>query len=100
MQNVRIVPEILAFIAIFILIMLCIKLLERILKDVVEGANLGILNKILGAIFGLAEGFAIITLIVFVLNVQPLFDASRILEDSILAELLLPIIEGPLLGRV
>lgn len=98
MQNVRIVPEILGFIAIFIIIMLVIKILERILRDVVSGANLGFLNKILGAIFGVIEGFAFTALILFVLAVQPLFDPAKLLGGSIFAQLLFPIIRIPL-GR-
>jgi len=96
MQNVRIVPEVLAFIAIFLIIMMVIKLLERILKDVVSGANLGFLNKILGAVFGVLEGFAFIALILFVLAVQPLFDPSKLIGESIFAQLLFPIIKFPI----
>lgn len=96
MQNVRIVPEILAFVAIFLIVMLFIKLLERLLKDVITGANLGFLNKVLGAIFGLIEGFAFIALIIFILEVQPLFDASKLVGGSVLAQFLVPLIRIPL----
>ena len=96
MQNVRVVPELLAFLAIFILVMAVIKLLERVLKDVVAGANLGTVNKILGALFGLIEGVAFTALIIFVLTVQPLFDASNILRESIFVQYLLPFIRIPL----
>ena len=96
MENVRVVPEILAFAAIFILVIIVIKLLERILKNVIAGANLGAVNKVLGALFGLVEGFAFTLLIVFVLRVQPLFNASNLLGESIFAKLLLPLIKIPL----
>ena len=96
MPNIRIVPELLAFVAIFLLILLVIKLLERILRDVIAGANLGTVNKLLGAIFGLIEGFAFTTLIIFVLSVQPLFDASKLIGESIFAQFLLPIIRIPM----
>jgi membrane protein required for colicin V production len=94
MEEVRIVPDLLAFIAIFIIIMISIKLLERILKNVIEGANLGAVNKFFGAVFGFVEGIALTSLILFVLSVQPLFDASAIIEGSIFAEFLLPIISN------
>jgi len=90
--NIRVIPEILAFIAVFLIVMIVVKLLEKILKEVVEGANLGTANKVLGALFGLVEGLAFTLLIIFVLSVQPLFDASRIFEESIFARFLLPII--------
>ena len=90
--NIRVIPEIIAFIAIFLIVMIVVKLLEKVLKDVVEGANLGTTNKVLGAVFGLIEGLAFTLLIVFVLSVQPLFNPSKILGDSVFARFLLPII--------
>jgi len=96
MQNVRVVPEILGFAAVFILVMIVIKFLEKILKDVIAGANLGNVNKILGALFGLVEGFAFVLLVIFVLSVQPLFNASKILQDSVFAQIMLPVIKIPM----
>ena len=96
MENVRVVPELLAFIAIFLLIMIVIKLLERIMRNVVEGANLGAVNRFLGGIFGLIEGLALTALAIFVLRVQPLFDPSTLIEGSIFDEFLSPIIRIPL----
>ena len=96
MQNVRVVPELLAFLAVFIIVMIVIKILERILKDVIEGTKLRAVNKIFGALFGIIEGLAFTALIIFVLTVQPLFDASGIFADSIFARYLLPFIKIPL----
>ena len=96
MENVQYIPEILAFVAIFLIIVLLSKMLEHVLKDVIMGAKLGGANKILGAIFGLVEGFTVVALILFLLAVQPLFDASGILSNSIFAEILLPIISIPI----
>ncbi|MCL2601277.1 MAG: CvpA family protein [Treponema sp.] len=96
MQDVQYIPEILAFIAIFILVMLFVKMLEHILKDVMMGAKLGGANKLLGAIFGLAEGLTVTALVFFVLSIQPLFDASGIIESSTLAKILLPVIRIPI----
>ena len=96
MQNVRVVPEILGFAAVFILVMIVIKFLEKILRDVIAGANLGTVNRILGAIFGLVEGLAFVILIIFVLVVQPLFNPSKILQDSFFAQIMLPLIKIPM----
>ena len=96
MENVRYVPEILAFIAIFLIIMLFIKMLEKILRDVIMGAKLGGANKVLGAVFGFAEGLTLTAIILFVLGIQPIFDASKIIADSTFAQILLPIIKVPL----
>ena len=90
MSEVRYVPEILAFIAIFLITILVSKMLRRLLKDVVTGSHLGNLDKILGAVFGLVEGLAVVTLVLFVLNVQPIFDISKLISDSIFAQIILP----------
>ena len=96
MENVRLVPEILAFVAIFFIVVLFLKMLERVLKDVIQGARLGNVNKVIGAIFGIVEGLALTMLVLFVLSVQPLFDPSGILGESAFADLLLPLIRNPL----
>jgi len=96
MENIRVVPELLAFIAIFLIIMIAVKFVERILRSVVEGARLGTVNKFLGAIFGAIEGLALTALVIFVLRVQPLFDASALVEGSIFDEFLSPFIRIPL----
>ena len=99
MQDVRYVPEILAFVAIFFVVTIFLKLVEKILKDVVMGANLGWADKILGLLFGLVEGLTLTALILFILSIQPLVDPEKIekiLENSIFAEILLPLIRIPL----
>ena len=96
MENVRIVPELLAFIAIFLLVILFVKFLGRVLRDVISGIHLGTVNKLLGAVFGIAEGLALTAIILFFLTVQPVFNVSKILSDSIFVRLLLPIIQIPL----
>jgi membrane protein required for colicin V production len=92
MPNIRVVPEVLAFISIFLVILIAIKLLGFLLKNVIEGARLGFVNKILGAVFGVVEGFAIVMIILFVLSVQPLFDASSLIGESAFAQFLAPLI--------
>ena len=96
MQNVKYVPEILAFAAIFIIIIMLVKMLEHLLKDVVEGAKLGGVNKLLGLVFGIIEGVIVVSIILFVLTVQPFFNASKVLGDSFFAQLLLPLVQIPL----
>ena len=90
MPDVRYVPELLAFLAVFIITLVICKLLELVLKNVITGASLGGLDKILGAIFGFVEGIAIAALILFVLDVQPFFDVSSIMNESVFADFLLP----------
>jgi len=96
MENVHHIPEILAFIAVFLIVMLLVKMLEHILRDVIMGAKLGGANKTFGAVFGLAEGLTLTALLLFILSIQPLFDATAIIEGSTLAQILLPLIRVPI----
>jgi membrane protein required for colicin V production len=94
MNGVAVIPEIIAFIFLFFFIFLFIKLLEKLLSDVIYNVELDSADRFLGVLFGLAEGIAVISLILFLLRIQPLFDASSILSDSVFARFLLPIITG------
>ncbi|MCL2093557.1 MAG: CvpA family protein [Treponema sp.] len=96
MENVRYVPEVISFVGIFIGVSLLVRMIEHVLRDVVAGARLGGLNRFLGSLFGLTEGLALALLVLFILTVQPFFDASSFMVDSIFAQLLLPILRFPL----
>jgi membrane protein required for colicin V production len=94
MPKVNTIPEILAFIVLFLIVFVLIKILARILKDIIEGIKLGGADRFLGILFGLLEGLIVISLILVVLTIQPLFDPAPILNKSIFADILLPIITG------
>ena len=96
MQDVKYLPEIIAFIGLFIIVMIFIRMVEYALKNIIKGAKLDGLNKIVGLLFGIVEGIAIVAIILFVLSVQPFFDTSKIIGDSFFAEILLPFIRIPL----
>jgi membrane protein required for colicin V production len=86
------IPEIIAFVLLFVIVFLVVKLLEMMLKDIIEEVSLGSADRFLGIIFGLAEGIAVVSLVLFVLRIQPLFDPSAILSESFFSRLLLPLI--------
>lgn len=92
--DIKLFPEVIAFIGIFIIVFIVIKFFEMLLKGVIQGIKLGGVDRFLGVIFGLAEGVAVISLVLFLLRVQPLFDASSILGESVFARFLLPLITG------
>jgi membrane protein required for colicin V production len=94
LPGVKVIPEILAFIALFLIIFIVIKILEKILKDIIEGIHLGGTDRFLGILFGLIEGFVVVSLVLLILDKQPLFDASKLLESSLFAQILLPIISA------
>ncbi|MDR0877764.1 MAG: CvpA family protein [Treponema sp.] len=99
MPDMRILSEILAFIALFLIVFLFIKIVGSILKGIIEGIHLGGVDHFLGIAFGLLEGLVVVGLILFVFSIQPLFDSQKILEQSIFARLLLPLIRGEAIER-
>jgi membrane protein required for colicin V production len=94
MPNVKVVPEIIAFVALFIVIYIMVKVIEITLKNIIEGIRLGGLDRLLGALFGIIEGIVVVCLILFLLSIQPFFNSEPILEKSIFATFLLPFIFG------
>ncbi|MDR1306218.1 MAG: CvpA family protein [Treponema sp.] len=91
-QNLSLVPEILAFLAIFLAVFFLGKVLEHIVKDIITRLNLDRLDRGLGLFLGAAEACALIVLVVFVLLIQPLFDPRQFLEKSFFVRFLAPII--------
>ena len=92
--DLKVIPEILSFVGLFVIVFFVIKLLEIMLKGIINNIKLGGADRFLGIIFGLAEGIVVVSLILFLLRIQPLFDPSVIISDSFFASLLLPLITG------
>ncbi|MDR1506419.1 MAG: CvpA family protein [Treponema sp.] len=91
-SGVVVVPELIAFAGIFIVVFIAGKILDRVVKDIIERLHLDGLNRFLGFILGLIEGVALISVILVVLWVQPLFDSAPLLGKSFFARILLPLI--------
>jgi membrane protein required for colicin V production len=86
------IPEIISFILIFVCIFIIVKMVEYLLKDIIRLISLGTVDRFLGFLFGLAEGIAVISLILLLLTIQPVFDASGLLAGSFFAKALFPLI--------
>ena len=91
-MDMKVIPEILAFIAIFLIGFVICKIVQKIIHDVVSGTNLTTMDKVLGALFGLLEGLLLISLVLFLITVQPLFDPAKALQGSFFAGFLLPLV--------
>jgi membrane protein required for colicin V production len=91
--NLKALPDILAFVLLFIGVFLIMKMLQKILSDVVKGVKLGGVDKLLGTVFGFIEGMVLVSLVLFILSIQPLFDVSTLLQESFFSKLILPLIE-------
>jgi len=94
MPDVKIVPEVIAFIAFFLIVYIIVKIVEITLKSIIEGIRLGGLDHLLGFFFGCVEGIVIVCLILFLISIQPFVDSDIVLEKSILAKIFLPLITG------
>jgi len=88
------VPEIAAFLAVFLIVVAAGKITGNIVKDIIQRLHLDFLDKILGIFLGLAEAFALIVLVLFIIKSQPLFDPVSLLRQSLFARFLLPLLMG------
>ncbi len=84
-----------AFLVLFLVLYLVIKLLEHLLHAMFDKLNLERLDRAIGFFFGLAEGLLAVCVLLFLLNWQPLFDARKLLEHSLFARVLSPILPSP-----
>jgi membrane protein required for colicin V production len=94
MPEVRVVPEVIAFVVLFLIVFITIKTIEITLKNIIEGVQLGGLDRMLGLLFGFVEGIIIVCLILFLINILPPVVSGSVLEKSFLAKILLPFIFG------
>ncbi len=81
-----------AFLLSFAVVFIIIKIIERALSSVLENLQLEALDRILGLLFGLVEGVILSCLILLILNYQPLFDLSALLEGSAFARIFIPLL--------
>jgi membrane protein required for colicin V production len=94
MPGLNIIPEIAAFAALFLIVFITVKIVEAMLKGIIEGVRLGAADRFVGILFGFVEGLIVISLVLFLFSVQPLFDPAPILEHSFFAAMLMPFITG------
>jgi membrane protein required for colicin V production len=88
LENVKILPEVMAFTALFLIVFVIVKIITFILKDIVQKIKLGGLDHFFGALFGILEGLLAAALVIFVINIQPIFDKNAVLKDSIYNQIL------------
>ena len=84
-----------AFLILFLVLYLVIKLLEHLLHAMFDKLDLERLDRAIGFFLGLAEGLLGVCVLLFLLNWQPLFDARKLLEHSLFARVLSPILPSP-----
>ncbi|MDR3336501.1 MAG: CvpA family protein [Treponema sp.] len=95
----KVLPGILAFLGLFVIVFVAVKLLGFLLRDI--SSRISLLDTgdhLLGFLFGILEGVVLVSLLLWIMTIQPFLDAAPVLEHSIFAEILLPFIGS--LGKV
>ncbi|MBQ0051329.1 MAG: CvpA family protein [Treponema sp.] len=90
------VDVVLSFLSLFIVTFIVVKIVQIILGLIFSGEILGSLNRVLGLFFGLIEGALVVCCILILLQAQPWFNASAVVEKSTVASILLPLLEKPI----
>ncbi len=80
------------FVAAFAVVFIIVKIIERSLRSVLENLNLDVLDRIFGLVFGAVEGLIIATIIIMILRYQPLIDTASLLDGSLMARWLIPLV--------
>ncbi len=93
--QIEILSKIVSFLVIFIAVYLILRLIESIVKKIFSGEIMSGLDHSLGVFFGIAEGFAIIALVLVILYMQPWFDVSELLEKSLFHRILGGLLSSP-----
>ncbi len=83
---------VLAFLLLFVIVYLIVALVGLGMRAGVESLSLEQLDRALGLLFGALEGLLVVTGLVVILKVQPLFDARSLLHASLFARTLLPLL--------
>lgn len=91
-QDIRILPELLAFSGVFFIIFLLIKIVEALLKDIINRLDMGGVDRFMGLLLGFIEGLICMVVVLFVITIQPIFEIAPIIEGSVIAQLFLPLI--------
>jgi len=92
--GLNVIPEIAAFIILFVIVFLVVKIIEKMLINIIDNVSLSGVNSFLGLVFGMVEGIVLVSLVLLLLKIQPLFDSSSLLANSFFARLILPLITG------
>ena len=80
--KIPIAANVISFLLIFVVVFLIVKIIQMIIQRIFQFSILKSLDRTLGFLFGIVEGCVVVCLTIFLLDAQPFFDASKILEGS------------------
>ena len=75
---------------------LLVKILGHSAQAIIDSTNLNAGDSILGLVFGLLEGLAIVLVILAVIHYQSFFDVTNLLEKSFISRFLMPFLRARL----
>lgn len=78
-----ILAAVISFLLIFVVVFLGICIIQQIVEKIFSGEIMRGLDRILGFLLGAFEGTVIVVLIMVVMSVQPWFDLSSIISESL-----------------
>ncbi|MEE1165843.1 MAG: CvpA family protein [Treponema sp.] len=90
------VSKILAFLLIFVVIFLVVCIIQQLVHKVFEGDILRGLDRTLGFVFGVFEGFVVVLFIIIVASGQKFYDVTQLFNDSFFYNQLSFIAEDPI----
>jgi membrane protein required for colicin V production len=92
-----ILAPVLGFLLAAALAFLLVKILGHSAQAIIDSSsNLNTVDSILGLVFGLLEGLAIVLVILAVLHYQTFFDVASLLEKSFISRFLMPFLRARL----
>ena len=74
--------QVIAFLIIFLVSYIVIKIFENGLNSLIDKIHLDKLDRSLGLFFGIIEGVVLVIIIVFIIEVQPIFDTQKVESES------------------
>lgn len=84
--------QIVSFLGLFLVVYLVVKVFENALNRLVERINLESLDRALGFFLGIAEGLLVTFILVLVFHMQPFFDMREAINQSVIAQFLMPLL--------
>ena len=87
-----VLPEAIAFLVIFLAVYLLVIALQQLTGSLFEGESMTNLDRALGFFLGLAEGLLAVVVIIIALRSQPWFDTHYLLDGSMFARVLEPLL--------
>ncbi len=98
--KIHVLAVVISFLIFFAAVFVILKILQVLIKKIFSAKIFTSLDRILGLVFGLIEGLALVAIVLIILSAQSWFDVSELLSGSIFYKMLSGIIATPVEGVV